>query len=222
MAAKTPVKKPAHSRVSQIVRDIDKEELKEAELSAARALARDVASQFTEDELVVVMDNYQPKGFKPSKDEPPPKARKNKAFLPEYIDNLPDGTEKNKAIRAAAQAAIILGESPDRVAVQYGLTRDQVSRWEKTLTIIGSAARRDRLSDMLMTFIEQEIKSLMAISIVTSKDEWITRQDADTLSQFITAKMDRLLLLLSAFGRADEAKGRYMESLEVVRANEQE
>lgn len=139
--------------------------------------------------------------------------------LPSYLQMLPEGSDKSKLIIAAAQAALILGTDPGQVALQYGISPSKVAQWKDTLITVGAIGRRDRLSDMLMAFIEQEMKSLMAISIVISNEEWIERQGASELAHFVAVKSDRLLMLLQAFGRVETTRSQYAQQLEVVGQN---
>lgn len=136
--------------------------------------------------------------------------------LPFYLKNMPEGSDQSKLIVAAAQAALILGASPGQVAAQYGISAAKVAMWKDTLITVGAIGRRDRISSMLVAMIEQEVKSLMAISIVTSKEEWIERQNAGDLALFYAAKADRLFILLQAFGRVDSSLQQYAKQLEVV------
>lgn len=143
----------------------------------------------------------------------------DKASLPFYLKNLPEGSDKSKTIVAAAQAALILGTPATQVAKQYGIRYARVVEWQDTLITVGAVGRRDRLSDMLMSFIEQEMKSLMAISMVTSDEDWVMRQNAAELAHFIAVKSDRLLLLLQAFGRVDNTRQQYAQQLQVLEQN---
>lgn len=136
--------------------------------------------------------------------------------MPKALLKLPEGEVRTKAIKAAAQAALILGQPAHIVATQYGLNYSDVAYWEQVLLTETSISRRDRLSDMLMVFIEQELKSLMSISIVTSNEQWILLQDADSLANFVAVKTDRLLAMLGAFGRAMRSKEEYVSRLETV------
>lgn len=146
-----------------------------------------------------------------------PKARTSKMDLPPAIDAMPDGKEKKLAIKAAAQAAIILGQPAGAVATQYGIPTSQVMDWQNTMITVGAIGRRDRLSDMIWAYIEQEFKSLIAISIVTSDERWVRRQDAGELAHYVSVKADRLLLVLQAFGRVEATRKEYVEQLEILK-----
>lgn len=134
------------------------------------------------------------------------------------LEEITEQTPETR-IKAAAQAALLLGTHPTVVALQYQLPSELVMRWKETILTAGAIGRRDKLDDMLMIFIEQEIQSLMAISIVTSDERWIRRQDAGELAQYVAVKADRVLTVLSAFGRARESRLRYVDQLEVLPQN---
>lgn len=136
--------------------------------------------------------------------------------LPFYLRNMPEGSDKSKHIIAAAQAAIILGTPVAQVAMQYGIPHNRVSAWRDTLITTGAIGRRDRLSAMLMSYIEQEMKSLMAISIVTSDEDWVMRQTASDLAHYVSVKSDRLLMLLQAFGRVENSQREYEQQLKAL------
>lgn len=144
------------------------------------------------------------------------RADTSRMSLPFYLQNMPEGSDQSKLIVAAAQAALILGTPSEQVATQYGISPAKIARWKDTLITVGAVGRRDRISSMLVALIEQEVKSLMAISIVTSQDEWIQRQNAADLAMYYAAKADRLFILLQAFGRVDASRQQYAQQLEAV------
>lgn len=141
--------------------------------------------------------------------------------MPFYLRNLPEGSDKTKHIVAAAQAAIILGTSPTQVANQFGIKMSRVISWRNTLIVTGAIGKRDRLSDMLFAYIEQEMKSLLAISMITSDEEWVMRQSASDLAHFIAVKADRLLMLIQAFARTNISQREYENQLKVLTDNAQ-
>lgn len=166
-----------------------------------------------------ILDTYTVKSTREGRSSETARKNREKMDLPDYIRALPTGKEKEKTIRAAAQAALLLGQPASQVSVQYGIPQSTVAQWEDTLLTAGAIGRRDRLQDMLLVYIEQELKSLMAISIVTSEETWIRMQSADELAHFIAVKADRLMAMLAAFGRAEDTKRRYMSQLEVIQQN---
>lgn len=139
--------------------------------------------------------------------------------LPFYLRNMPEGSDRSKHIIAAAQAAIILGTPPAQVAHQFGISLPRIKQWKDAMVTTGAIGRRDRLSEMLMAYIEQEMKSLLAISMITSDEEWVMRQSASDLASFVAVKSDRLLGLLQAFARTNISQREYEQQLKVITEN---
>lgn len=198
---------------------LEKESITQADLDS---VAPQVAEKFNnfpeardiekEKKILLEMENIHEEDLDTQEEE-------NTDSLPFYLKRLPQGSDKSKHIIAAAQAAIILGEPVAQVAMQYGIPYAKVTAWKNTLITTGAIGRRDRLSAMLMSYIEQEMKALMAISMVTSDEDWVMRQTADQLAHYIAVKSDRLLMLLQAFGRVDNSRMEYERQLEVTREN---
>ena len=103
-------------------------------------------------------------------------------------------------------AALLLGQTAQQVAVRFGLPVTDVRRWEAAYDISNPLKRRDSLSEMLLVFVEQELASLMSISISTSDEDWIKDQNAADLAVLIGAKQDRLMKILEAYGRAQTSR----------------
>ena len=121
------------------------------------------------------------------------------------------GEGPTETLQAAVLAALVLGLPSAQVALQFGLPPATVRRWEQAYDISNPIKRRDRLSEMLMIFLEQEIASLMTISIATQNEEWIKEQSATDLATYIATKQDRLMNILGAFGKAQDSRQKLEE-----------
>lgn len=113
-----------------------------------------------------------------------------------------NGDGPSETLRAAVLASLVLGMPSAQVALQFGLPPATVRKWEQAFDITNPLQRRDRLSEMLMIFVEQEIASLMTISIATQDENWIKRQSAEDLAVYVATKQDRLMGVLAAYGKA--------------------
>lgn len=111
-----------------------------------------------------------------------------------------------EGLKAAVQAALLLGVPALQIAQQYGLKPSLVQRWEAAFDISSPLKRRDSLSESLLAFVQQELLSLTAISIATSDEEWVKDQKAGELAQFVAAKQDRLMEILAAYGRVQTSR----------------
>lgn len=107
-----------------------------------------------------------------------------------------------KHVRAAAMASLILGDSPKQVAQMYNLKLSTVKSMKESFDITNPINRRDRLSEALVAYMENEIKNLISIGIVTSDEDWIRWQNAGELSQFLRVKHEMMGQLLQSYGRA--------------------
>lgn len=135
------------------------------------------------------------------------------------LENMQPGPTKEETVRAAAQAAILMGQPPNLVAAQYGINQGSVEGWADIVAYTKAIARRDILNDILMAFIQQEFKSLMAISLITEREEWVLLQSAGELADFLEVKADKLLTVLSALGRSQQAIKNIAAHLETVDQN---
>lgn len=122
-------------------------------------------------------------------------------------------------LKAAAQAALLLGQDAGQVALQYGFSSSTVKTWQDTIITVSAIGRRDRLSEMLLVYIEEQIKSLMAISMITSREKWVMGQNAANLATYFAVVSDRVFQLLTAFSRTQETRERYASQLEVIDQN---
>lgn len=122
------------------------------------------------------------------------------------LNRRSSGDGPSETLQAAVLASLVLGMPSAQVALQFGLPTATVRRWEEAYDISKPLKRRDRLSEMLMIFLEQEIASLMTISIATQNEDWILQQSATDLSTFTSVKQNQLMQLLQAFGKAQASR----------------
>jgi hypothetical protein len=122
------------------------------------------------------------------------------------LNRRSSGDGPSETLQAAVLASLVLGMPAAQVALQFGLPTASVKRWQEAYDISNPVKRRDHLSEMLLIFLEQEIASLMTISIATQDENWIKEQSATDLATFTSMKQDRLMQILQAFGKAQAAR----------------
>lgn len=135
------------------------------------------------------------------------------------LTRRPKDEKPSEAVKAAVLAALLVGGSISDVAAQYGLTYHTVWQWKKAFDITSPAKRRDRLTEMLVDFVEEEIGSLTSMSITLRDEEWILSQNASDLAHLFSVRAEKLFTLLQAYGKASagiqESKGE-LEDAEVI------
>lgn len=114
--------------------------------------------------------------------------------------------ETSDGFKSAVQAALLLGVPSEQIAQQYGISVQDVRKWAERFDITSPLKRRDTLSEKLLTFVEQELLALTTISVATMDEVWIKAQSASELALFVGAKQDRLMEILSAYGRTQKSK----------------
>lgn len=137
------------------------------------------------------------------------------------LDRRDQGVSPTEGLTAAVMAALTLGQPAEAVALRFGLSVTTVKRWEKAYDISNPVKRRDHLSELIMSFIEQEIASLMTISMVTQDDEWIKQQKAAELAEYIATKEDRVMGMLAAYSKAQASKAELVQTKQIEVVDEQ-
>lgn len=120
------------------------------------------------------------------------------------LTRRPDGEGPDSAIRAAVLASLLMGKSVSQIAIQYNLPYQTVYSWAAKFDITNPIQRRDQLSEKMLTLVEQEIESLLAISLTTRNEDWVLDQTASELAQFVATKQNFLMGILAAYGRVTE------------------
>lgn len=141
-----------------------------------------------------------------------PRVRRGRAITRREQLEEQEVYESSTAFKSAVQASLLLGVPAEQVAQQYGLVVSEVRAWAKSFDITHPLKRRDDLSESLMVFVKQELLALTAISVATMDDEWIKAQSASELALFVGAKQDRLMEILSAYGKAEQSRRQIIES----------
>lgn len=144
-----------------------------------------------------------------------------KVEKPEDVEltRRPKAEKPSEAVKAAVLAALLVGGSISDVAAQYGLTYATVYQWKKSFDITSPVKRRDRLTEMLVDFVEEELVSLTSMSVTLRDEDWILSQNASDLAHFFSVRAEKLFTLLQAYGKAStgiqEVRG-VIEDSEVI------
>jgi hypothetical protein len=116
------------------------------------------------------------------------------------LNRREDRSRPSETLKAAVMAALITGLPSSQIALRFGLPPSTVRRWEEEFNISNPVQREGRLGELITIFVEQEISSLMTISMVTQDEEWIKEQKASELAVYVATKQDRVMRILEAFG----------------------
>lgn len=110
--------------------------------------------------------------------------------------------------RAAAEAALLAGQSVSAVAREYNLPKGTVSAWRTRREAPGvadGATQKDgkeSIGDLLLTLLESNIRGLIAASAVLQDADWVRDQDASELGVFLGITHDKVVRMLEAMDRS--------------------
>lgn len=137
---------------------------------------------------------------------------------------MPSGPRKNQpkppahgpAVKAAAVAALLAGQSVSQVAREYNIPKGTVSNWKAIAAEHGvetevhsertqndaASPPGESIGDLLVTLLRENIKGLISASKVLQDDGWVRQQDASELGVFMGITHDKVVRMLEAMDRS--------------------
>jgi transposase-like protein len=111
-------------------------------------------------------------------------------------------------VRAAAVAAVAVGEKPADVAKRFGISSGRLADWCKQdlperSGASGARARED-LGDLVSAFVVESLTTLTDQARFARERDWLAKQTASGLSEYRGVELDRLIRLLAAYRPVDE------------------
>jgi len=120
------------------------------------------------------------------------------------------GKKHSDETRAAALAALLEGQGVSEVAKKYKLPHSTVSRLKKQLpqNELDEVGRkkRENISDLISTHLEESLKATARIARQTNDDEWLSKQPASELATFFGVITDKTVRILEAIENASTQK----------------
>lgn len=113
------------------------------------------------------------------------------------------GKPREKDVKAAAIAALILGDSPTEVANRYTLPRGTVRNWQPAAEKLAEVSRisEKRISDLVEDYVVIGIESLTAQAKQASNQAWLMRQPAKELAALMDGMSERAFHLLNLISK---------------------
>lgn len=118
--------------------------------------------------------------------------------------------EYDDQTRAAVMAALLAGQSVSKISDDHGVPRSTIYGWkDKILEHVGddvaaaATEKKDRIGALLLQLVETELSSMITMSEVTARSEWILKQPASELAVFYGVRSDKLIRILDMFGATD-------------------
>lgn len=113
----------------------------------------------------------------------------------------------SEAEKAAALADVVL-MGQGATAAKYDIPRSTLALWQSTYNVRQDLAlKKDRIGELVITYMEANLQALTAQAYVASQPEYIERQSAESLAILhgvMADKSVRLLEALHAGRRSDQ------------------
>lgn len=100
------------------------------------------------------------------------------------------------ALRAAAMAACLAGQSVGAIAREYKLPKTTVSRWRTEAR--ASAGRSDDIGSLLLAYVRSGLETVTAMHAVMRNPTYLMKQSAGELAVLHGVQVDKLVRILES------------------------
>lgn len=108
------------------------------------------------------------------------------------------------AEKAAALAALLTGQSLDAVAAEYSIPRSTLDSWRNPRRPKQFETQKNsRIADLLIEYLETNLKALQAQAQLTADPDWLREQGAQEVGVLHGIMTDKAVRLLEAFSAHD-------------------
>jgi hypothetical protein len=123
--------------------------------------------------------------------------------------------------RAAVMAALLAGQSVNKVAEDYKMPKSSVSRLKalipaEQLEQVG-IQKGEQIADLIAQNLEASFRAIHNILQQTENAEWLNKQPADELATLLGVTSDKVFRVLEAIENAQPAPTEWPDELETVR-----
>jgi len=113
------------------------------------------------------------------------------------------GSEHPAALRAQVVAAVLAGTSIAQAARQYGLSKQNVSRWVAEDGTVGTVQVLD-IGELILDLLVSHVSAIQAQLQAAARPEWLERQSAAELAELVEVERDTTIRLLAGLERISE------------------
>ena len=113
-------------------------------------------------------------------------------------------TEYPDEVKAAAMAALLVGQSINAVAAEYKIPRGTVSSWASRArnavypSTVATEEQQERIGGLILDNVEAMLEASKELVNVVKDKEWLKRQSASEIAVFFGVISDKTYRLLEA------------------------
>lgn len=126
----------------------------------------------------------------------------------------------SEIIRRQVEASLLIGENPTVLAEHYNIPKNVVMRWRQQLSIgkpefagLNEALERKKVGELLSTYMEEALHTLIYIEKFKRNEEWLKQQSADAVATLSSDSANKLFHLLEA---AEQSERHYTSEFEIT------
>jgi transposase-like protein len=117
--------------------------------------------------------------------------------------------EYSDATKAAAMAALLMGQGVDKVAEQYNIPVTTLYSWKSKQKngdgIVNLASqKKEKIGDLLLEYLNASLTTLRVQVEFFKDEEWLRLQDASSVATLHGVTTDKAIRLLEALSKAPE------------------
>jgi transposase-like protein len=104
--------------------------------------------------------------------------------------------------RAAVMAALLEGQSLNKVAAAYQVPKATVARW-KHEGVSGTGTQKEQIGALVLELLRESLQTAIAQVVIFRDEKWIKRQDASQVAVLYGVNLDKAIRLLEAFAASE-------------------
>lgn len=115
--------------------------------------------------------------------------------------------EYSAAVQAQALAALLEGQAISKVAEVYKIPEGTIKSWKARLatkTSVVASEKRALIGDMLVEYVEENLRTLKEQGATFRDQAWLQKQKAAEVAVLHGVIADKTIRLLEAMGRQQE------------------
>lgn len=119
------------------------------------------------------------------------------------------GKSYSEETKAAVMAALLAGQSVGQIAKAYSIPEGTIKSWKSRQENGESVAKvatekREIIGDLIIDYLEQNLKTLKAQSLVFADEKWLKLQPASEVAVLHGVIADKTIRLLEALASSRE------------------
>lgn len=127
---------------------------------------------------------------------------------------MPRGQAHPKDVRAHAIADLISGDGVALVAERYDVPIPTVKEWQRSARrnrLVDDPQKKATLGELVYGYLETNLRALATQAQFSCDEDWLRKQDADSLAILHGVLADKAVRLLAALEPANDATDHIVE-----------